>query len=265
MPLLLWLMLGIAPVEESAKDGVQITYIANEGVLVRGGGKTILIDGLHRLGNPLYQRPPTELLQALESATSPYDGIDFLVASHVHADHFDPISTARHLDHNSKALFFGTPQTVAALKTVAGVRAPAPQRLLAVMPKKGEWTPLLISGIKAEALHLAHGGRFKDIENLGFILTIAGKRLLHIGDADTAVSNFSPYRERLRQVDLAFIPYWYLLYDEGRRVVDEIIQPRVILVVHLPPAEAETEGRKILARYPNAVIFSEPLQTWEAP
>ena len=74
------------------------------------------------------------------------------------------------------------------------------------------------------------------------------------------VDNFARHRLVSDEIDLAFIPYWYLTREEGRRLVREHIRPKRIIAVHIPPSELEEQTRAIRAHFPDVVIFAKPLQ-----
>ena len=62
------LLAGGVSLRGAAPDGLEITYIANEGVLIASGDAQVLIDGLHRPYYPMYavtlHIPPEEAAQA---------------------------------------------------------------------------------------------------------------------------------------------------------------------------------------------------------
>ena len=42
------------------------------------------------------------------------------------------------------------------------------------------------------------------------------------------------------RVDLALLPYWYVLAEKSRQMVTTAIAPRQIVAMHLPVAETDT-------------------------
>ena len=76
-----------------------------------------------------------------------------------------------------------------------------------------------VAGIDFEILGLRHGtGRHATIQNLGHIIKLGGKKLLHVGDADTSIENFEKFNLDEEGIDIAFLPDWFLLYSEGQTV-----------------------------------------------
>ena len=169
-----------------------MTYIANEGVLISANGKKILIDGLHREYKPAYAFPPAGLLKSLETAASPYDKINLLLVSHIHLDHFHPLSVGLHLQNNPNAIFASSEQAV---EEVAKNFADYEKIKAQIKPITHEWkksSELNHDGIKVKFLGLRHSGEnFRSIQNMGHLIEVGGKKLLHIGDADMTTENFS--------------------------------------------------------------------------
>src|SRR5215207_7881776 len=95
---------GVVPEATSPPQAptVEITYIANEGVLIRSGDKQVLIDGLHREYGPEYAFLPDAQRVQIETAKAPFNEIDLILVSHRHLDHFHPESVGLHLQHNPK-------------------------------------------------------------------------------------------------------------------------------------------------------------------
>ena len=92
------------------------------------------------------------------------------------------MAVSRHLSSNPQALFVSTPQAVEKLKAAEPQFASLKSRIIAAAPKEGERVRIEHRGIAAQALNVHHG-RNRHIENLGFLVEIAGRKLLHIGAA----------------------------------------------------------------------------------
>src|SRR5687768_9408924 len=65
-----------------------ITYVANEGVLLESDGVRVLIDALVRPNSLHYAVLPDGPREAIETAVPPWEGIDLILVSHMHVDHF---------------------------------------------------------------------------------------------------------------------------------------------------------------------------------
>ena len=241
---------------------VKITYIANEGVLISSGDKQVLIDGLHREYKPAYAFPPKDLLTALETAQPPYDEIDLVLVSHLHLDHFHPESVGLHLKNNPRAQLVSSDQIADGVKKDYGGYAGIEKQVRRITPEWKTKARFSSGGINVQVLGLRHGGaHFSWIQNLGYLIEINGKKFLHIGDADMTAENFSSFRLNEEGIDIAFIPYWYLMSESGRSFVREQFKPKQVIAVHVPAAEAESLAEKFSKDYPGTITFKTILES----
>lgn len=238
-----------------------IRYIANEGVLIRAGGKQILIDALHREYKPAYAFPPADLLKALETAQKPYDKINLLLVSHVHLDHFHAESVALHLKNSPTAVFASSEQAVSEIaKNFADYEKIKSQ----VKIISHEWKRAVEfeqDGIKIRFLGLRHANaQHASVQNFGHLIEIGGKKVLHIGDADMTAENFAAFNLAKENIDVAFIPYWFLLSNDGRKLVKEQFNPKQIIAVHISPDDAEQVANRLKKDNSNVVPFTRILE-----
>lgn len=254
-------LISSASKESKTDSRVEVTYIANEGVLLSSGDKQVLIDGLHREYKPDYLFPSPALLKKLETAESPFDQIDLVLVSHIHLDHYHPQSLGLHLKNNPKATLVSSQQVVEGVEKEFADYPSIKSRIKTITPSWKEKNDLNISGIDLTILGLRHGTeKFYGIQNLGHIIGLGGKKFLHIGDAEWSVENFEKFRLAEERIDIAFIPYWFLLYKPGQSIVRDYIKPRHIVAVHIPPGEAESEAKKIKEIFPEAVCFTKAME-----
>ena len=245
----------------SQSPTVEITYIANEGVLISSGGKQILIDGLHREYERDYAFLPPAEREKIETAKPPFDKIDLILVSHRHLDHFHSESVGLHLQNNPKAMLVTSQQVVEEVEKNFKNYPAISARVTAATPPWKERVAMKMAGIEFEILRLSHGtGRHATIQNLGHIIKLGGKKLLHVGDADTAVENFEKFNLDEEQIDIAFIPYWFLLGSEGQTVVRDHIKPKQIIAVHISPGESEKTITEMKQLFPGAVAFTTMLE-----
>lgn len=240
---------------------VEITYIANEGVLITSGGKQVLIDGLHREYQPDYAFLPNVEREKIETAKPPFERIDLILVSHVHLDHFHSESVGLHLQHNPKAQLVSSQQVVNEVEKNFKGFATIKARVTGVTPPWKEKVTLKAAGVDFEILGLRHGtGRHATIQNLGHVIKLGGKKILHIGDADTSLENFEKLNLDEEQIDIALLPFWFLVGSEGQTVIREHIKPRQIIAVHISPAESDKIAAQIKQTFPGAVAFTTLLE-----
>jgi L-ascorbate metabolism protein UlaG (beta-lactamase superfamily) len=240
---------------------LEITYIANEGVLIAAGEQQVLIDGLHREYQRSYAFLPAAEREKIETAKAPFDKIDLLLVSHLHLDHFHPQSVGLHLQHNPQATLVSSQQVVDEVEQKFKDYQTIKARVTGATPAWQERIAMKVAGIEFEILGLRHGSeRFRWIQTLGHVIKLGGKKLLHIGDADTAVENFEQFNLDEAGIDIAFIPFWFLLEKNGQAVVREQIKPKHIIAVHISPEGAEQVASQIKQAFPEAVAFTTMLE-----
>lgn len=255
------LFLSVFAYGQGTAGKLKLTYVGNEGVLISDGTKAVLIDGLHREYDAAYLFPPPDVLSAMETAKAPFDQIRIVLVSHVHGDHFSAESVGLHLKNNPKAMLVSDAQKMSDIARLYGDHAAIRNQTFEATP---EWKERMVyekDGIKLTLLGMKHGSdRFWWIKNLGHIIEIGGKKLFHFGDADTAAENFASFDLPKEKIDIAFIPYWFLLSENGRKIVRENIAAKTNIAVHISPATAESDAANIKRLYPGADAFTKMLE-----
>jgi L-ascorbate metabolism protein UlaG (beta-lactamase superfamily) len=252
---------------------LEVTYLANEGFMIAGGGRKVLIDALFGKGLNGYAVVSPAQRELLEQARAPFAEVDAVFATHFHDDHFNAESVLAHLTHNPQAFFFSTNQAADKLKARGKFEA-VKTRVVAALPKEGARIHTGHRGLGVQFLNIHHG-RSRPVENLGFIIEITGKRILHIGDSEAEPAVFQKYEIVKDRIDVAFLPFWYFLSNDFKRAVREQIQPRHIVVMHIETDSLlnrvrsgswEKKWAQIKAEFPNAVYFAQELEmkSWVA-
>lgn len=247
--------------EPVGEGKVKVTYIANEGVMIEAGDDKILIDGLHRKYLDEYAYPPDDLREQMETAKGEFKDIDLLLFSHIHGDHFSVESARRHLLNNSEAVLATSPQIVDAVRKDFGELSKIEAR---IEPIPWEWKTEHTYGkqVKIRFLGLSHGtGRHATIQNFGHVIEAGGLKFLHLGDADMSDENFDVFDLEKAGIDVAFIPYWYLLSERGRELVDRQFNPKRIIAVHVDVNEAQKIKKDLESADPRIRVFTKVLET----
>jgi L-ascorbate metabolism protein UlaG (beta-lactamase superfamily) len=262
-----------APATPPSRPPLEITHIANEGFLlaipppeipgnVTLNDNAVLIDALFRDGVEGYATVPLDRREALETARPPFDAKVVLV-SHYHADHFDPAAVARYLRHNFRAELVSSEQVVERVAEALDDDIIRRNRLHAVIGSSTDSSATrTVAGIGLHLRRISHGsGRHAEIQNLAQVITLAGWKILHIGDADAGEAEFKRLDFKKEKIDVAFIPFWYLADHKGAAVIKRHVGARIVVAMHIPPAELEQRTAEIRARFPDAIVFTEPFQT----
>jgi L-ascorbate metabolism protein UlaG (beta-lactamase superfamily) len=217
-------------------EGVpDVRYVANSGMLVTISGRRFLIDAPIRNGIAPYATSSAEERARLEEARAPYDNVDAILITHWHEDHFSPEAVAAHLSRNARTIVISSPEVVERLRVAAPGLPTA--RLRAVLPAPGNAELVDVSGVPVHVLRVRHNPARRLPEQHVAFLIGASTTVLHVGDADPAADNFALLKTR-PPIDLALLPFWYVLDDANRRLVADSIRPRRIVAMHVPPGDA---------------------------
>jgi Predicted Zn-dependent hydrolases of the beta-lactamase fold len=68
---------------------LQVTYIANEGYMLKTKHHKILIDALFTDGYAYFATPSKESLDKIMNAEAPFDSVNLCFLTHYHKDHSD--------------------------------------------------------------------------------------------------------------------------------------------------------------------------------
>lgn len=226
---------------------VRITYLANEGVLLTSPEAKVLVDALFRDSLGDYVRHSTSTQEQLEAGRSPFDRITLALATHYHLDHWDAGAISRFLHVNAQATFASTPQATGMLPREIS------SQVRALRDGSGQSSTLEVSGVRVEAVPLLHG----ETQNLGFRVLVGDRVLTHLGDAEPNGTNF----DRLLAsgtADVALVPFWWLLDEEGRAFLQHRWKPRHIVAFHFGAADVAKSAEKVRAALPAAWLCTRP-------
>lgn len=245
----------------SSKTGLTIQYIANMGVLISAAGKNVLIDVIHREYKPSYLFPPPDLLKALEAAAPPYNAVDLILVTHNHLDHFHSESIALHMQNDPKATLVSPEQIVAEIaKNAAGFDA-IKSRVKEVTPAWNQKAVMDTVGIKLTVLGLRHVNlRHREVQNLGYIVEIAGRKVLHVGDAELSDENFASFLLKAENIDVAVLPAWFLDTSAGCDQVKKLIGAKHLIATHIPPDHANDYKKNVTTNCAGADAFINLLE-----
>lgn len=232
-------LLGLAA---SAFGQTRVTYLANEGVLIEHGPSKVMIDPLFDNGFGQYQLLPDAMTAALFAGNAPFDGVDAVLISHAHADHFTPEIMLRYLKAQPDVALYAPAQAVAALRRVSGeADAALLDRVTGLALELGDDSLHFdLDGIGISAVRVPHSGwpaRMTDIENLVFRVTPGdGSSVLHLGDAADSGQHFAAQQSFWdEQVNsLALPPYWFFLSDDGNRILGSRLKAERAIGIHVP-------------------------------
>lgn len=249
-------------VSDSANTTVVVTYVANEGVLISDGSTQVLIDALHRPYRPEYLPTPPVLIDQMMQGTRPFDSVDLVLVSHIHRDHFDASLVATYLEHQSNTTLFATPQVADSVYTYLH-RTSTTERIQVGAYETGTWANLSAGGATIKMGKVAHvSERWRWIQNVAHVVEVAGIRLLHVGDPAFGQADLEALNIHAENIDVAILPSWFLTEAEGRAVIRDLIRPKALIAVHVTPRDAESVRARVASFYPDAIVFTTPMQTF---
>jgi L-ascorbate metabolism protein UlaG (beta-lactamase superfamily) len=259
---LLWLAVLISV---SAGAEINVQYIANAGVLVTDGESKVLFDPLFDTDYGQYYLPPAEIRKAILDGVAPFDNVDAVFISHVHADHFVSGDVLTLLRQQQGIKLYGSPQVVKALRDAAnGSYTEVFDRVIEIQADAGDAPASREQdSLSIAAVRIPHSGwpdSRQDIQNIAFLVSFAGGgSVLHMGDADVRDEHFAAYSEHWdnQQTTLALPPYWYFLSDAGRTIIKTRIRSDMAIGVHVPKSVAEDPARR-RAGLRDVVLFTRP-------
>jgi len=233
-----------------------ITFVDNDCFLLISDDKKILID-------PHKQIVSRAIWTAIQKGQPPFDGVDLILVTHNHPDHFDYDLVGAQLLANPDAVLATTRQVANALKSYFPDYGKVQDRVKAFAPAEGERVSATLNGIEIEALFLSHDD---PVFNLGFIIRFGGKKLLHTGDTQTP---FLPiYDFPKDNLDIAFVQYYWLASSDfvtnGRRLSLDAIQAKQYVPMHHSAATPYLSSlfEQIAANIPNSIRLRDSMETY---
>jgi L-ascorbate metabolism protein UlaG (beta-lactamase superfamily) len=260
----LFILLAISSSVSGQEDST-VRYLANEGVMVAHGDTKILFDPLFENSYELYQRVPQPMRDAIFAGASPYDGVDAVFISHFHGDHFSARDVLRLLQERQDIRLYAPAQAVAGMRQIAAPADEAVFERVTIFDFEYGDAPVFVrtDDLLIEAVHVPHSGwptRRTDVQNIAFRVTLEDtSTVLHLGDADARLVHFQQdesYWDE-RRVDLAFPPYWFLLSDDGREILDDRVRASHSIGIHVP-AEFGEDASTIPEELIGEDLFTNP-------
>ena len=250
---------------------IQVTLTANAGVLVRCRDTAILLDALFNDKEQAYCSPSSAVLEKMLGGEPPFEHIDYVMFTHLHADHFSAELTKEFLRR----------------RTVKGLLLPASDRLeqagffsfvretgtpCYVLPEQALKTVFRLSPeIQVAAFRTLHlDKKYHDVPHFCYRITVGDQKLLFTSDVDYTEESFAFLeRETLRAV---FVNPLFFSDLQRRRFFHGSLRAETVVVYHTPfPEEGGDPFRRMLSRNleawpkegPSAIVLERELDTIE--
>ena len=179
------------------------------------------------------------------------------------SSHSAPSYAAR-LQHDTTAWYLAARETVDSLVARSGISAHHP-RVIAATPPPGTGVDYTIRGISLRVLDLPHNRTpSRRVSNVGFLVTVGGATVLHVGDADPTVANFAPHRLLARAIDVAILPFWYFSGRDHATLLDAIGACHYI-ASHVPLADTASVRQQLRGSARQVTLLATPGTQIEIP
>ncbi len=215
-------------------QSLKIFPIANEGVLINVGKNKVVIDGIFKSTYPQFESTPEVFLNQMKNNGKLFKGIDVLLASHIHSDHFTSLEVSSVLEHLPKVYFYANQQIMD--KLIEERENAKDLSKQTIVFEHGKPLSKTFDKIKINTFPIAHAGAEKTewIQNTGHLIEIEGYKVLHVGDPYFGKEELLKANLTTQEIDVAILPYWFLNSEEGRAVVDSTINAKRYIANHIP-------------------------------
>jgi L-ascorbate metabolism protein UlaG (beta-lactamase superfamily) len=228
---------------------VEVTYIANEGYLIKVGDKKILIDAL--FGDKDYgfcDIPNEETMNSILKNEKYFKNIDLIATTHAHVDHFYAPFVIEHLINNMKGQFISCKQTIEAIKKQENYEK-VKINLVEITPDYSTYIDTTINGVGVRVYRLAHGpyytddtltgekiNRHQNVQNVGFLFNIDGVKIFHSGDSnEDGIAEYEHFRLDKENIDIAFLGRGFIWESncKGIELLKNYIKAKHIVLMHI--------------------------------
>ncbi len=236
-----------------SQETITLTYIGNMGVLVDDGSQSVLFDGLHTKYGDDYLFPSETLIEKVTTGTDGYIIPKVLLFTHMHGDHFHGKITADFLTQNPESKVLGPSQVTSTMK---GHDSNKVTVATSNYKKKG----FRVNDIFIKAFKIDHGGRkHVNTQNVGYIVALANKKVLHVGDTAwfENIQLFKRLKLKEEQIDIAILPYWMMLRGDAEAALKRNLAPKKLVLTHISPKATSEELRELQDRFPEAILLTE--------
>ena len=263
---------GLFGYSRKTTETCTVTYMANEGFLIKTKNSKVLIDALFGgIKGKWCDQPGDSVSGLMTSGIVPFDNINIVLVSHRHSDHFNAPMTIDFLKNNKKSFLICPDQVNERLKLTAGFSEVYDQ-IIPIRSQEHPDTSFIVNGISIRAMRLKHGswietdsatGKRVDlhegVENIGYLIEQDGFSILHTGDCNSANKpQFNAYNLSAKEIDAAFFDRAFLR-PEGLDIISENISTKNIILMHIEPARREYY-KTYVKDIPGFFVFREQME-----
>jgi L-ascorbate metabolism protein UlaG (beta-lactamase superfamily) len=209
---------------------VQVTLSANAGVAIQIGSHRIWVDALHEQKQDGFSAVSEPLFRQI-LACDKFAWPQYICVTHCHPDHYSKELTAKAKQLWPKAKLF----------------LPECEFEDQVLVEGNSYT-FTDGNLKMEFIRLPHeGAQYANVKHYGLLIQKADICILLAGDCATASPALAQALQG-RTVDLAILDFPWVTLGKGRDFVQKFLQPKHLLVCHLPFEEDDICGYRQAAK-----------------
>ncbi len=218
------------------------------GVYISSDQASFLIDGLHTQYGEDYLFPDKKLVHKIKTILKP----DAILFTHYHGDHFSKELSANYLQLNKETFLVGTSQVTSNFEEFD-------DRVITITTKDYTKQSHNLKNLKITGLKINHAGkRHISVENVGYIVNIANKNILHVGDTNwlEEIQLFDQLKLVSESIDIAILPYWMLMDTQASGLIEKYIQPKHVVATHISPRIKKEELQSLKSRFPKVYFLT---------
>ncbi len=240
---ILLLLLSSLIATKAVNPGIDITYIGNEGYLLKTSQHKILIDALFSESYGAFDIPKKDTLNAIMEGLSPFDNVNLYFLTHYHKDHCNPALIFKYLKKNRDIRLVTNKPALVFIDGDQFGFISCKKQFIELTPELNGSLSTTLDGVDIISHSIKHLPFIKngiDLEeymfNSAFTIITDGIKIFHSGDAD--FNNFKSYFENdktyIPNVDVAFLYYDILNSSENLQYVLNKLNPKKIILMHVP-------------------------------
>lgn len=237
-----------------ANEPVELTFIANEGVILRQGEYAVAIDTPSwNSYEGTYAIPSEAMVNALTTGTYPAGRLDAMLFTHIHGDHFDASGAAGIIEaQQPPPLILGGDQVIDAFVEAGGDEQRALRPVVAdgscgfdgdVSCRSEFGLRSHVATSPSEYLNIDARPLFHraGISHWTYRVEMGGVSVLHLGDTQPQLADFSIWDGV--DFDVILYPYWFAQMEEGAAFLAAHPNARTI-AFHIP---ANASSQRVIA------------------
>jgi L-ascorbate metabolism protein UlaG (beta-lactamase superfamily) len=261
-----------AMLSQESRDTCTVVYIANEGFLIETKNHKVLIDALFgSIKGDWCEQPGDSLSSKIIHGVAPFDGIDALLITHKHVDHFSEPMVIDFLKNNRQSVLICPEQVNELLESNADY-AKVSGRVKSLQPGKDFDTSLSVRKMKVRVMRFDHGAYILTdsatgkpynihggVENFCYLVESDGFTVFHSGDCSTSDTvHFAEYGFAEKSIDIVLVSRSFL-GREGMDLLSRAVRTNTMIFMHVEPGRAEYY-RTAIKGVPEMSIFAQSLE-----